>query len=51
MRKVKKGLKKRFEYEVGKDYKLFYLSGVINNLYPKTEINNLARFISIIKYK
>jgi len=27
-RKVKKGLKKRFEYEVGKDNKLFYLSGL-----------------------
>jgi ribosome biogenesis protein BMS1 len=34
MRKVKKGLKKRFQYEVGGDYKLFYLSGLRNELYP-----------------
>lgn len=36
---------------MGEEYKLFYLSGLHNNdLYPKMEILNLARFISIIKH-
>lgn len=51
MRKTKKALKKRFGYECGEEYKLFYLSGIKDGLYPKSEIQNLARFISIIKYK
>ena len=50
LRTTRKTYKKRFEYEVGSEYKLFYLSGLINGLYPKMEILNLARFISIIKY-
>ena len=31
-------------------YKLFYLSGVRNDIYMKQDINNLARFISIIRF-
>ena len=29
--------------------KLFYLSGLIHGQYPKTEVHNLARFISVMK--
>ncbi|EGR32753.1 hypothetical protein IMG5_071660 [Ichthyophthirius multifiliis] len=50
LRKTRKKYKKRFEHEVGNDYKLFYLSGMKFGTYPKLEISNLARFISIIKY-
>lgn len=31
--------------------KLFYLSGLIGSLYPKREVLNLARFISVSKFK
>jgi hypothetical protein len=34
MRKAKKALKKRFAFEVGNDYKLFYLSGIKHEVYP-----------------
>lgn len=51
LRKTKKKLKKRFMFECGEEYKLFYLSGIKNDMYPQMEILNLARFISIIKYK
>lgn len=30
--------------------KLFYLSGLIHDQYPKAEIHNLARFISVMKF-
>ena len=50
LRATRKKYKKRFLFEVGNEYKLFYLSGLSNYLYPKMEILNLARFISIIKY-
>lgn len=39
LRKTKKKLKKRFTYETGEDYKLFYLSGLKNGLYPQMEVN------------
>lgn len=29
--------------------KLFYLSGLIHGQYPKAEVHNLARFISVMK--
>ena len=29
--------------------KLFYLSGLIHGQYPKTEVHNLVRFISVVK--
>jgi ribosome biogenesis protein BMS1 len=50
LRKTRKKYKKRFEYEVGSGYKLFYLSGLKNTLYLKHDIANLARFISFIRY-
>ncbi|KAI8927930.1 hypothetical protein BC831DRAFT_503643 [Entophlyctis helioformis] len=51
MRKVKKRLKQRFWTEIYQGAKLFYLSGVINGRYPKTEILNLSRFISVMKFR
>jgi ribosome biogenesis protein BMS1 len=29
---------------------LFYLSGLIHDQYPKSEVHNLARFISVMKF-
>ncbi|KAM3139101.1 hypothetical protein pb186bvf_008699 [Paramecium bursaria] len=49
LRKTRKKYKKRFEYETGGNYKLFYLSALKNDYYLKQDIINLARFISIIK--
>ena len=31
--------------------KLFYLSGLIHGQYPKSEVHNLARFISVMKFQ
>ncbi|RXW21073.1 hypothetical protein EST38_g4783 [Candolleomyces aberdarensis] len=47
----KKALKKRFWTEIYQGAKLFYLSGVINGRYPDTEILNLSRFISVMKFR
>lgn len=47
----KKILKHRFWTEIYQGAKLFYLSGLINGKYPKNEIMNLARFISIMKFR
>ncbi|CAD8186781.1 unnamed protein product [Paramecium pentaurelia] len=49
LRKTRKKYKKRFEYETGGNYKLFYLQALKNEYYLKQDIHNLARFISIIK--
>ncbi len=38
LRKTKKQLKKRFMYETGQDYKLFYLSGIKYETYPQMEV-------------
>lgn len=51
MRSSKKALKHRFWTEVYQGAKLFYLSGVINGRYPDREILNLARFISVMKFR
>lgn len=51
MRNAKKALKHRFWTEVYQGAKLFYLSGVINGRYPDREILNLARFISVMKFR
>jgi len=51
LRKKKKSLKDRFWKEVYQGAKLFYLSGMINGEYQKTEIHNLGRFISVMKYR
>ncbi|XP_029679284.1 ribosome biogenesis protein BMS1 homolog [Formica exsecta] len=51
MRKTKKTLKHRFWTEVYAGSKLFYLSGLLHDEYLRTEIKNLARFISVIKFR
>ncbi|KAJ3292856.1 Glycoside hydrolase 2 (Mannanase, beta-galactosidase) [Borealophlyctis nickersoniae] len=51
LRKTKKRLKQRFWTEIYQGAKLFYLSGLINGRYPKNEILNLSRFISIMKFR
>ncbi|TFY55778.1 hypothetical protein EVJ58_g8034 [Rhodofomes roseus] len=51
LRATKKALKKRFWTEIYQGAKLFYLSGVMNGRYPDTEILNLSRFISVMKFR
>jgi ribosome biogenesis protein BMS1 len=50
-RSTKKALKKRFWTEIYQGAKLFYLSGVLNGRYPDQEIQNLSRFISVMKFR
>ncbi|KAB5589317.1 Ribosome biogenesis protein bms1 [Ceratobasidium theobromae] len=50
-RETKKQLKKRFWAEIYQGAKLFYLSGVLNGRYPDAEIQNLSRFISVMKFR
>ncbi|MCJ1340733.1 Glycoside hydrolase 2 (Mannanase, beta-galactosidase) [Bachmanniomyces sp. S44760] len=49
LKDAKKRLKNRFWSELYQGAKLFYLSGVINGRYPDREIQNLSRFISVMK--
>jgi len=51
LKKTKKKLKTRFWQEIYDGAKLFYLSGLINGKYAKREVHNLARFISIAKFR
>ena len=51
MRKTKKTLKQRFWTEVYSGAKLFYLSGLLHDEYLRMEIKNLARFISVMKFR
>lgn len=51
LRDIKKTLKKRFWTEIYQGAKLFYLSGVLNGRYPDGEIQNLSRFISVMKFR
>jgi ribosome biogenesis protein BMS1 len=51
LRATKKALKKRFWAEIYQGAKLFYLSGVLNGRYPDSEILNLSRFISVMKFR
>ncbi|KAJ3042715.1 Glycoside hydrolase 2 (Mannanase, beta-galactosidase) [Rhizophlyctis rosea] len=51
LRKTKKRLKQRFWTEIYQGAKLFYLSGLINGRYPKNEVLNLSRFISVMKFR
>lgn len=44
-------MKKRFWAEIYQGAKLFYLSGVLNGRYPDSEILNLSRFISVVKFR
>ncbi|KAG9300622.1 hypothetical protein G9A89_005222 [Geosiphon pyriformis] len=51
LRTTKKRLKHRFWTEIYQGAKLFYLSGIINGRYPNQEIQNLSRFISVMKFR
>ncbi|PWN36783.1 DUF663-domain-containing protein [Meira miltonrushii] len=51
LRATKKRLKQRFWTEIYQGAKLFYLSGIINGRYPDTEIQNLSRFVSVMKFR
>jgi ribosome biogenesis protein BMS1 len=51
LRTTKKSLKKRFWAEIYRGAKLFFLSGVLNDRYPDTEIANLSRFICVMKFR
>lgn len=45
-------IRQRFWTEVHDGAKLFYLSGLEKSgRYPKTEVHNLARFISVAKFR
>jgi len=52
LRRTKKRMKKRFWKEVYDGAKLFYFSGLqADGNYPKIEVNNLARFVTVQKIK
>ena len=51
LRATKNRLKQRFWTEVYDGCKLFYLSGIINGRYPDREIQNLSRFIGVMKFR
>ena len=51
LRRVKKQLKHRFWTDIYEGCKLFYLSGIKHGRYPKMEVSNLARFISVLKFR
>lgn len=51
LKKTKKALKHRFWTEIYQGAKLFYLSGMKNGKYLKREVHNLARFISVMKFR
>lgn len=51
LKDTKNALKKRFWTEIYAGAKLFYLSGVLNGRYPDSEIQNLSRFISVMKFR
>ena len=51
LRRVKKQLKQRFWTDIYEGCKLFYLSGLKHGRYPKQEVSNLARFISVMKFR
>eukprot|EP00794_Sanderia_malayensis_P010984 gene10984-12147_t len=51
LKKAKKKMKTRFWTEVYQGAKLFNLSGISHGSYSKTEIHNLGRFISVMKFR
>ena len=51
LKKRKKLLKHRFWTEVYQGAKLFYLSGMVHGEYQRTEVKNLGRFISVMKFR
>lgn len=50
-KKVKKAMKKRFWTEIYKGAKLFFVSGVMHSLYGKRDTQNIARHVSIMKFR
>ena len=51
LKRTKKTLKHRFWSEIYQGAKLFYLSGIKNGRYLNREVLNLARFISVMKFR
>ena len=51
IKKAKRALRKRFQEESFAGAKLFHLSGCLYGRYPKMEVFNLARFLSIMKLR
>ncbi|KAF8384177.1 hypothetical protein PRIPAC_73319, partial [Pristionchus pacificus] len=51
LKSTKKALKHRFWTEVYQGCKMFYMSGIIHEHYLKNEVRNLARFISVMKFR
>ena len=51
LQRTKKMLKHRFWTEVYQGAKLFYLSGMVHGEYQRTEVRNLGRFISVMKFR
>jgi ribosome biogenesis protein BMS1 len=51
VRAVKKALKNRFWTDIYEGAKLFYFSGMLHGRYPKNEVQNLSRFISVLKFR
>lgn len=51
LKNTKKALKHRFWTEIYQGAKLFYLSGLLKGRYLKNETHNLARFISVMKFR
>ncbi|XP_054014026.1 ribosome biogenesis protein BMS1 homolog [Hylaeus anthracinus] len=51
LKRSKKTLKQRFWTEVYAGAKLFYLSGLLHGEYLRTEVKNLGRFISVMKFR
>lgn len=50
-KKVKKSMKKRFWTEIYKGAKLFFVSGVMHGLYGKRDTQNIARHVSVMKFR
>jgi ribosome biogenesis protein BMS1 len=51
VKKTKKALKHRFWAEIYAGAKLFFLTGLRHGTYKKREVLNLARFISVMKFR
>ena len=51
LQRTKKIMKHRFWTEVYQGAKLFYLSGMVHGEYQRTEVHNLGRFISVMKFR
>ncbi|KAK7084476.1 Glycoside hydrolase 2 (Mannanase, beta-galactosidase) [Halocaridina rubra] len=51
LKRKKKVLKHRFQVELYPGAKLFYLSGIVHGEYLKKEIQNLGRFIVVMKFR